>query len=175
LANQTSLSWDVDPSRLPWSTQLLASVSAAKSRLDLGNPEAEATGYGKLPATLQIKFWAEMLIQIAKWESDWDPKCVFHEPPPLNDDSVGLLQLSYSDQSVYKFKPPIVQAAGSLVDPLTNIRCGVQILATLLAKDGVVSQTVGGAQAGAGRYWSTMRAAEHLADILGHARQSVGL
>jgi hypothetical protein len=172
---QTSLSWDVNPARIPWSAQLSASVAADKARLDLGNSEDVAPGYSGLAMPMQIKYWVEMMVRIAKWESDWDPSCVFHEPAPLNEDSVGLLQLSYSDQAVYKFAPPIVEANGSLLDPLTNLRCGVEIMATLVSKDKVVSQTVGTTQEGAARYWSTMRPAGHLADVLAHARQSVGL
>jgi hypothetical protein len=65
---------------------------------------------------------------------DHDPNNVYHEPAPLNRDSVGLLQLSYSDQKMYEVEH-LDPALESLKDPFVNIRCGVTILAHWMAKD----------------------------------------
>ena len=78
-------------------------------------------------APRQIKFWAELFIAIARFESNWRPHEIFHEPPPLGVDSVGLLQLSYEDEPVYRLEH-LDRNVKSLEDPLVNLRCGVKIM-----------------------------------------------
>ncbi len=171
-----SLSWDDAPKRKTWSFQLTDSVTMRKTQLDQGNPEAFLTGYSTLSASLQIKFWAELLIAMSKFESDWDPHNIFHEPPPLNNDSIGLLQLSYSDEVPCKLEP-LDPGAKSLEDPLVNLRCGVKIFATLVAKDRTVASSNGNEHRGAARYWSVLRTGSkhHLDDIKALTKKHVGL
>jgi hypothetical protein len=119
----TSLSWDNVLARKAWSAQLLTSVGNSIARLEQGNPDAFISGYSTLSPVLPIKFWAELLIAVAKFESSWNPNDIFSEPPPLTEASIGLLQLSYQDQSSYNLEP-LSQAARSLQDPLVNLRCG---------------------------------------------------
>ena len=109
--------------RKAWSAQLLTSVGNSIARLEQGNPDAFISGYSTLSPVLPIKFWAELLIAVAKFESSWNPNDIFSEPPPLTEASIGLLQLSYQDQSSYNLEP-LSQAARSLQDPLVNLRCG---------------------------------------------------
>ena len=171
-----SLSWDDTPKRKTWSFQLTDSVIRRKTQLDQGNPEAFLTGYSTLSASLQIKFWAELLIAVAKFESDWNPHNIFHEPPPLNNDSIGLFQLSYSDEVPYKLEH-LDPGAKSLEDPLVNLRCGVKIFATLVAKDKTVASSNGNEHRGAARYWSVLRTGSkhHLDDIKALTKKHVGL
>jgi hypothetical protein len=170
----TSLSWDNVLARKAWSTQLIASVTDRIAQLEQANPNAFIDGYNTLSSALRIKFWAEMLIAIAKFESNWNPHDIFHEPPPLGVDSIGLLQLSYQDQANYKLEP-LSEAARSLEDPLVNLRCGVTIFATLVGQDRTVASSVSGKFRGAARYWSTLRAGHKLDQIVALTKNNVGL
>lgn len=169
---QVKLSWDTDPGRVAWSTQLLSSVAESLAQLEKGNPEGFISGYNALSSDLKPKFWAELLIGIAKFESSWNPKEIFHEPPPLSIASVGLLQLSYQDQTTYNLEP-ISEAAKSLEDPLVNLRCAVKILETLLVRDGVLASSINGKYRGATRYWSVIRAGHKVDQIVALTRKNV--
>lgn len=170
----TTLSWDTVLQRKAWSAQLIASVTERIAQLELGNPNAFINGYSTLSPALRIKFWAELLIAVAKFESSWNPHDVFHEPPPLGVDSIGLLQLSYQDQENYKLEP-LNHAARSLDDPLVNLRCAVIIFATLVERDKTVANSASGKFRGAARYWSTLRAGSKLDQIVALTKKNVGL
>jgi hypothetical protein len=176
MSDDTTLTWDSAPERQAWSRQLLESIAAAKEPLDRGHPDEFAPGYATLPPSRQIKFWAELLVAIAHFESSWKPHEVFHEPPPLGVDSVGLLQLSYEDEPVHHLEH-LDRANRSLEDPLVNLRCGVKILSTLVARDAVVAATVAEKHRGGARYWSVVRAGDrhHLEKIRAMTKTAVGL
>ena len=78
--------------------------------------------------------------------------------------------------AIGKDAPP-VKNAKSLEDPLVNLRCGVRIMCTLVAKDGVIASSDGGRHRGGARYWSVLRvgAGHHLDEIRTAARVAVGL
>ena len=107
--------------------------------------------------------WAALFAAIAYYESGYDPHSIFKEASGQN--SVGLLQLSYEDQRAYGLEP-LDRKARSLEDPLVNLRCGVRIMANLVARDHVIA---GGSSLkdgrGGGRYWSTLWEGHHLAGI----------
>ena len=111
---------------------------------------------------------------MSKFESAWDPHDIYHEPPPLNEDSVGLLQLSYADAASYHLEH-LDSAKKSLEDPLVNLRCGVQIFATLAAKDGLIASSAGGKYRGAARYWSVLREGHKIDQIRALTKKYVGL
>jgi soluble lytic murein transglycosylase-like protein len=166
---QIALSWD-NGHRQAWSAQLIASIRESMSQLEQGNPDSFVSGYSSLSAELRIKFWAELLIAVAKFESDWNPNEIFHEPPPLSVDSIGLLQLSYQDHAHYNLEP-LSPAAKSLQDPLVNLRCGVKIFATLVSRD----KTIASGNHGAAAYWSTLRPGHkhHLEEIKTRIKRNV--
>lgn len=162
-----SLSWEANhPERATWSKQLIDSVKQYKTRLDAGNPEGFIPGYNRLTSVRQLKFWGELIIAMAKYESAWDPHNIFHEPPPLSVDSVGLLQLSYEDEMPYHLEH-LDRAAKDLEKPLVNIRCALKIFSDLLARDGTVTRLINQKHRGAAAYWSVIRegSGHHLADI----------
>jgi hypothetical protein len=173
-----SLSWDNLPLRGEWSRKLIDLVSQHKPDLDQGNPDAFVSGYSTLLSeTLQIKFWAELLVAVAKFESDWDPTNVFREPPPLRVNSIGLLQLSLKDQDGYQVSPRITDE-NELKEPLLNLGWAVTIFAHLLARDAVVasgSGKPGDAARGAARYWSVLRAGHKIDLIRALTKKNVGL
>jgi hypothetical protein len=174
VSDDVTLSWDLRPERKPWSAQLLQSIASAKQELEQGNPEQFSPGYAGLTESRQIKFWAELFVSIAHFESSWKPSEIFHEPPPLAVDSVGLLQLSYEDEPIYRLEH-LDRNARSLEAPLVNLRCGVRIMSVLVAKDGVVASSDGAKHRGGARYWSVLRAGHHIDEIRGAERTAVGL
>ena len=176
-AQSITLSWDDSPERVAWSRALIEDVRQRKSELDAGHPDDFIPGYNALPPEKQIKFWAELVIAIAKYESTWNTHAHFKEPPPLNVMSVGLLQIAYEDQSEYHFQPPLDRAANALEDPATNLRCGVAILAQLVSHDGAIVGGKGDRSRGAARYWAVLRAGKshHLADITALTRKNAGI
>ena len=177
---ELTLSWDSKPERKPWSTELIKAVQAHLADLEKGSPDQFIAGYSGLSADRKILFWAELVVAMAKFESSWNPHNIFHEPPPLGVDSVGLLQLSYEDQPVYGLEP-LSREQKSLEDPLVNIRCGVKILARLISKDGVITKevVVDGKRKfrGASRYWSVLREGtrHHLNEIKAMVKKATGL
>ena len=171
-----ALSWDDDPARKAWSAALLAAVREHKAELERGNPDAFIPGYAQLSSEAQLKFWAELVIAMAKYESNWNPHAHFREPPPLDVTSLGLLQLSYEDGKQYDLEP-LDRDRRSLEDPLVNLRCGVAILAHLVARDGVVAAGSGDRSRGAARYWAVLREGRkhHLAQIKAQVRHATGI
>jgi hypothetical protein len=168
----TDMSWDTVLTRKAWSAQLITSVTESIPQLEQGNPDAFLNGYSALSSALRIKFWAELLIAVAKFESSWKAREIFHEN--FGVDSVGLLQLSYEDQTQYKLEP-LDRAAKSLEDPLINLRCGVTIFTKLVLGDKIVASSVGGTHRGAAKYWSTLRAGHILDQIISLTKKNVGL
>ena len=171
-----TLSWDNVPLRKEWSQKLIGLVSQNRTDLEKGNPDGFVSGYSTLPsAAVKIKFWAELLVAMAKFESDWNPKNVFHEPPPLGVNSVGLLQLSLQDQDNYHLTPHISNEE-ELKNPLINLEWGVTIFAKLLARDGVVASgsSISNAR-GAARYWSVLWAGHKIDEIKTLTKKNVGL
>lgn len=171
-----ALSWENVPSRAAWSAELRGAVTAKQADLEKGKPEEFIAGYGALAKEMKVKFWAELIVAMAKFESAWKPTTRFKEPAPLNVFSIGLLQLSYEDAANYPLEP-LNREAKSLEDPLVNLRCAVVILAKLLAKDGVVVGQSGGSHRGGAAYWSVLRpgATHKLAEIKALTKRHVGL
>jgi hypothetical protein len=151
-----ALSWESarHPERADWSRQLIASVTEHKTALDQGNPEAYLAGYSRLDAARQTKFWCELMIAMAQFESGWNPHSRYQEANGVY--SVGLFQLSYLNAADYHWEP-VSEERASLEDPLVNIRCATIVLSHLVAQDHVVATSEPRHMGGA-RYWSVLRA-----------------
>jgi hypothetical protein len=106
-----------------------------------------------------IKFWGNILVKMAYYESGWDTKKKYQEN---FDDrfgnriwSRGLLQLSIESGRGYNCIIPNEQA---LHDPKTNLDCGVIILTRWVSRDKVISdKTSLGKWRGGARYWAVLR------------------
>ncbi|HEY3899129.1 MAG TPA: transglycosylase SLT domain-containing protein [Chthoniobacter sp.] len=168
------LSWETaaHPERSSWSNELLKQVGLHQAQLEQGNPNAFIAGYDGLSAESKTKFWGELIVAMAKYESSWNPADVYHEPPPLNVDSVGLLQLSVQDGGNYHLTPPVV-GEDKLKDPAINLEWAVQILARLLSRDKVVASSANGKYRGGAGYWSVLRAGHKVDQIISLVRQNV--
>jgi Transglycosylase SLT domain len=151
------LDWEKHhPERAAWSEALRADFTARLAQI--GVP-ADITEYCPTFATLGPQDRAEVLstmaVAIARRESSYDPTQVYHEPPPLGVDSIGLFQLSYEDGYSWC---SLDKAADSLKDPQNNIACAVGEMASLIHKDGVVASgaSVSGGK-GLAKYWSVIQ------------------
>jgi hypothetical protein len=169
------LTWDNNPQRLPWSGALLQFVGLRKAQLDQADVESFCPGYASAPASQQEHFWAELVIAMAWYESSWRVDAVFHEPPALSVDSIGLLQLSYEDEPLYHLRhlDPAI-AAQSLKNPIVNLECGLAILSHWVAKDGVIAHSEGRRHTGGARYWSVLRRRRKFKEIRRWARKAAG-
>jgi hypothetical protein len=104
-----------------------------------------------------IMFYANLFVQIAKYESNWNPKTSYREGFKDNNGnfvvSSGLFQISKesANQSRYGCK---IKSQDELFDPLINISCFLKIASYWIQKDGVLASD---SSQGVGRYFSTMR------------------
>lgn len=160
VVSQVKLSWEVNhPERAAWSQAIQANVNENLALFDKAqDTDKFASGYALFTKEKKLKFWGELILSVMYFESGYNPKSVYHEPAPLNVDSIGLLQLSYGDKYCPKSK-----AEGDLQDPIVNIKCGVKIMANLIDKYGAIS-TPG--NKGAAAYWSTLRESRKLPQVI---------
>lgn len=112
-------------------------------------------GYSKQDEQGKLTAWMHLFSIMAKYESSYNPKTFFMEPPPLGYHSIGLFQLSYEDQPNYP-ECALSKKEKNLEDGVTNIKCAVIILSKLVTRDGRIAGNVGGWKGGA-RYWSVLR------------------
>ncbi len=165
----TQLGWeDGRPERQAWSAELREGIGNHLKQLEMAEDVAQFfPNYWGLSETQRIEAWARLFIEIARIES------IGFRPDAIGDKggSIGLFQLSYSDRYHYKLDldPNEKDENRSLRNPLVNIRCAVEIFASLVehnghaiayrrAKDGSWESSIQtkGAK-GAARYWSTLQ------------------
>lgn len=116
--------------------------------------------YSKQDEQGKLTAWMHLFAIMAKYESSYNPKTYFMEPPPLGYESIGLFQLSYEDQPNYP-SCNLNRATKNLEDGITNIRCAVTILSKLVTKDNRIAGKVGGSWKGGARYWSVLRVTQN--------------
>jgi hypothetical protein len=168
--------WDNNPDRRAWSDALVAAIRQHRAPLDRADVESFCPGYATATPDQQERFWVELVIAMTWYESSWRPDAVYHEPPPLSVDSIGLLQLSYEDQRYYPLgvldpRTP----ARSLKNPIVNLKCGVLILAHWTNKHAVVAHSEGRSHTGGARYWSVLRKRRKYKEIRRWAIKASGI
>jgi uncharacterized protein (TIGR02594 family) len=157
----TDLSWG----HPDWSAALLEAVGQCRDKL---NKAADKAAFGDNGT---LKFWAELVIAMAHYESAWNPASVYQEPPPPKGPgtlSVGLLQLSKGDARAYGVGFETTDE--DLKDPIKNIKVGVAVLAHLIERDGCIQNS---ANKGGARYWSVLRDGHHPNDIKARIRAAL--
>jgi hypothetical protein len=85
----------------------------------------ECTGFKTASEFERINFWIVLFASISLRESSFNPKSRYYERK-LRNYSEGLLQLSVSDGKYYKKCKHITKV--SILDPHSNLRCGVHIM-----------------------------------------------
>jgi hypothetical protein len=146
--------WDGHPGAETWTGFVAKGLDS--SALTTIVPADVATfwpNYGGADDQGRRQFWTMLISAIAKEESGFDPNCVYHEPLPLNVDSLGLMQLSLGDNH---YGCNFTDEA-SVKDPELNLLCAVRILDRLVRRDGRIGGDAQHHAAGAAAYWSTLR------------------
>ncbi len=153
------LPWDAVAGSQTWTQTLTQALKASKlPDLDPKGIEDFVPGYDKFTREQRVAVWANLIAIDAKYESNWDPHNIYHEPPPLGVDSIGLLQLSYEDEGPYKLPVHLSRADKDLEDPAINLRCAVAIMEQLELKHGqFCGKDDAGKWTGLSVYWSTLR------------------
>jgi hypothetical protein len=131
--------WRTHARRWTWDKSLEAAVEKYAPHLKTIDPVCPSKSGEHIPLY-------DLLRAVVFAESSYNPLTVYRETS--GHDSIGLFQLSYSDQANYKF--PMID----LKDPEENIVAGVRILGHLtksIGKDPCAFYLAGG------RYWATLR------------------
>lgn len=154
-----SLPWEINyPTRTTWTQVLFKNIQSSElAQLELADASILGADYHKMTEDARIRRWCELCCRITLYESGYNPLSVYHEPPPLGADSIGLFQLSYEDQKNYDLPIAISKSNNDLKNALINIDVAVFIMKQLVTENGRLAGMVDGKWHGLARYWSTMR------------------
>lgn len=83
--------------------------------------------YDALTAQQRARFWTLAMASVSFYESAFNPRTRFFEPPPLSKYSEGLFQLSLDDGG-YGSSCDFLNNGRSILDPLHNIECAILVL-----------------------------------------------
>jgi hypothetical protein len=154
--------WDgeVDDASV-WTLWLSKGLEAHASDLIRSTPK-DATDFcaawPRLSRHDREQVWITLISAIAKYESDFNPSASFDEPPPLEEDSIGLMQLSLSDAKDFHcgFK-----TESEIEDPRRNLDCAVRILDHLIPSGGLIGGRLETERIGAAFYWAVLNENGH--------------
>lgn len=125
-------------------------------------------GYAAADAEGRADFWRVLLTAIARPESDYRTTASLWEGGGLDQFSIGLLQLSYTDRA----RGCDFTNEADIADPARNLDCGARIMTKLVESDGVIGGGEAGNRGGA-RYWSTLRStSDARAEIIAATRSA---
>lgn len=172
------LAWESasHPERQVWSAFAMRVVDEEFESLDQAqDANLFCPTYDRLSREQKTNFWAQLIAGMSYYESGWSPVSRMQETS-LGTDSVtgkpvyseGLLQLSYQDIRGYSFcefdwnKDKNLSSKDpqkSILDPFKNLRCGIKILSSQLARKKEIV-------VGNGVYWAVIRkGSSHISQI----------
>jgi hypothetical protein len=130
-----------------WTEVALAEIRAHLSELESAKDIAEfCPGYAAANEQSREICWLRLVGAVVKFESGFNPNDKFLEAN--GNWSIGLLALSAHEC-------PNAPTNEALRNPLKNLTCGIDMMASLIERDGFIA---GPARArGAASYWSTLR------------------
>lgn len=146
-----------------WSQAMIAELKAQLPNLDKASGDMAkrfCPHYNEMLPGEKLVVWGHLTSAMIRFESGMNG-AYFKTCSSMTEsngvDSIGLFQLSYGDSFC-----PRSKSEGNLCDVAVNIKCGVKIIGSLVAKDGVIAaggyQQYGATPAkGAARYWSVLR------------------
>lgn len=164
-----ALDWELNhPERKAWSDFIFNLIQG--ELFDTFDRALDATrlrpDYASLSKSQKAAVWAELIVGIAKFESDYSPVARYTETTMGADPvtglqvvSEGLLSLSYQDKQGYPFcqfdwskdkSLSPTDPAKTILQPLVNLDAAVRIMARQIEHTGKVILT-------SGVYWSTLR------------------
>lgn len=142
-----SVAWGAAPVRRKWSDTVRAVVRRRFSEFNQAQDKEQfCPGYSTATQAQKENCFIAIIAAIAKFECNFRPALAFREPN--GKFSVGLLMLSENEC-------PNARSMAALKNPIQNLVCGANKMATLIARDNAIN---GPAHArGAAAYWSTLR------------------
>lgn len=129
-----------------WSQSALETIRARISQLERARDVDEfCPDYQRASNTQREACWLRLVSAVSKFESSFNPRDTYRER--TGQLSIGLLSLSRGEC-------PEARSESALKHAENNLRCGIRIMAELIAKDGVIENS---AHRGASDYWSVLR------------------
>jgi hypothetical protein len=110
--------------------------------------------YAELDAGSRAVFWRTLLTAIARPESDFQTNASLWEGGKLQQFSIGLMQLSYTDRANYGCD---FGNEADIADPNLNLACGAKIITRLVKKSSMIGGGSEDKPQGAALYFSTLR------------------
>lgn len=135
-----------------WTETALKAIRAHWANLQNGRDiENFCSGYRRSSRAEKENCWLLIVGALVRRESGFRPGTVYGEGAPLYYNSVGLLQLSHNRRARECVKEG-ARSEQDLKNPHLNLKCGIRILARLVANKGQIA-----GKHGAGAYWSVLR------------------
>ncbi len=165
---------DKNPNGAQWTAYAQDAIAKYGSALIRGSSDVASfcPNFDRLGTQDRIDFWVQLLAAMTKYESGFNPASRMVETTMPNDpttgaptSSEGLLQLSYSDEQVFKHSVPtdvcnfdyqsdrqyrVTDIRRSILDPKNNITCAVGILNHQVQKYDLIAT-------GAPAYWAVIK------------------
>ncbi len=110
--------------------------------------------YVQQDAEGRASFWRALLLAMVGPESDFQTTTALWEGGELQQFSIGLLQLSYTDRRNYGCD---FTNEADIADPARNLACGVRIMTRLVGQNSAIGTRSEGRWLGGARYWSVLR------------------
>jgi hypothetical protein len=137
--------------------QKLNTLLAADQPLTALEPADVATfcpAYKRQSREGRAVFWRTLFATIAGPESGYNTATPYWETGRQQQYSIGLLQLSLSNEGNYKcgFK-----SEADITDPDRNLSCGIRIMTKRIRMGGVIGGDKAHFDKGGAAYWSTLR------------------
>jgi hypothetical protein len=161
--------WEnVDAGSRAWTLYAFGVVDTLAPAMVAGSDDMDlfCPNYSNLTRNEKLNFWVYLASAVAKYESDENPLDRYQESTmgidPVTKQPVwseGLLQLSYQDELNYPFcifnwaadsKLSPTDPNKTILQPDTNLLCGLQILNHQIANVGKIGAT-------SDVYWSTLK------------------
>lgn len=102
----------------------------------------------------RANFWRGLLLAMVGPESGFRTTASLWEEGDLQQFSIGLLQLSYTDRANYGCD---FANEADIADPSRNLACGVRIMTKLVGKHSAIGARSGNQWLGGAGYWSVLR------------------
>lgn len=130
-----------------WTEAALALVRARQGDLEQARDlEDFCPDYHRATQGQREACWLRILSGVALFESDFNPRATYREANGRY--SIGLFSLSSGECRE-------APSSAALKEPIANLKCGVRMMADLIARDSVIESAP--PRRGAAAYWSVLR------------------
>ncbi len=147
--SRPAMRWDFKPQAEVWTSATMDALQEHGAVLPAMVPadyETWCPGYAQRDEADRAAFWAGLVSTLAKHESTWNPQAAGG-----GGKWFGLVQIAPATARGYGCE---ARSASALQNGAANLRCAVRIMASTVARDGVVSQGFRGVAADWGPFHS---------------------